>query len=128
MKTAEQRLADAGVDLQDLGMTDAEMGMDMDMDMLMSTKAFDRMFIDMMIPHHQGAIRMARMELADGRDPELRKLAGAIIAAQSKEIEEMNAWRKDWYGAESPAGGVPDEDMGSHMSEQEQEHGMEHSG
>ena len=128
MKTAEQRLADAGVDERDLGMTEAEMGMDMDMDMLMSTEGFDRMFIDMMIPHHQGAIRMARMELADGQDPELRKLAEAIIAAQSKEIEEMNAWREDWYGEPSPAGGVPDEAMGSHMSDEEQEHGMDHSG
>ncbi len=128
LKAAEQRLADADVDQRDLGMSDAEMGMDMDMDMLESTEAFDRMFIDMMIPHHQGAIRMARLELADGQDPELRELAETIIAAQSKEIEQMNAWRKAWYGEASPAGGVPDEDMGSHMSDDEQEHGMDHSG
>ena len=128
MKTAEQRLADAGVDQRDLGMTDAEMGMDMDMDMLQSTPGFDRMFIDMMIPHHQGAIRMARMELADGQNPELRDLAEAIIAAQTKEIEQMNAWREDWFGAPSPAAGVPDEDAGPHMSDEEQEHGMDHSG
>lgn len=128
MQAAEQRLADAGVDQRDLGMTDAEMGMDMNMDMLDSADGFDRMFIDMMIPHHQGAIRMARMELADGQDPELRELAETIIAAQAKEIEQMNAWREDWYGETSPAGGVPDEDMDSHMSQQEQEHGMDHSG
>jgi uncharacterized protein (DUF305 family) len=53
----------------------------------------------MMIPHHQGAIRMARIELAQGEDEELTELATAIIEAQSHEIEEMNSWRERWYGA-----------------------------
>lgn len=110
LEKAQSRLADEGLKPEDLGMSDAEMGMDMDMDMLTSSAAFDRTFIDMMVPHHQGAIRMARIELARGKDPELRSLAEAVVAAQSKEIEQMNAWRKQWYGTVSPAGGVPEED------------------
>ena len=90
-----------------LGLDSHMAGMDMDMDALDSARPFDREFIDQMIPHHQGAIRMARIELAEGQDEETRDLAQAIITAQSGEIEAMNAWREEWYGAPSPAGGVP---------------------
>ncbi|MDX8150203.1 DUF305 domain-containing protein [Patulibacter brassicae] len=90
-----------------LGIPMDDMGMSMDMGSLAKAKPFDRAFIDMMIPHHQGAILMARAELQKGKDPELKKIATAIVAAQTKEIEQMNSWRKQWYGTESPAGGVP---------------------
>jgi uncharacterized protein (DUF305 family) len=92
------------------GMSMSEMGMDMSATDLEGATPFDREFIDMMIPHHQGAIVMARAELAEGEDEEARALATEIIEAQSTEIEQMNAWRTDWYGAPSPAGGVPVED------------------
>ncbi|MDQ3164190.1 MAG: DUF305 domain-containing protein, partial [Actinomycetota bacterium] len=62
-----------------------------------------------LIPHHQDAIRMARKEISGGSDEELKELAGSIVETQSKEIEDMNDWREDWYGAPSPAGGVPAE-------------------
>lgn len=93
-----------------LGLDEQMMGMDMDMGALEMAKPFDREFIDMMIAHHQGAIRMARIELAQGSDQEAKDLANDIIAAQSREIEAMNQWREQWYGAPSPAGGVPAED------------------
>jgi len=107
MRALDQRLADDGAAKGSLGMDDSMIGMDMDATALDDAEPFDRAFIDMMIPHHQGAIRMARMQLDQGTDAETRRLAEAIIAAQSKEIEQMNAWRKEWYGETSPAGGVP---------------------
>lgn len=92
-----------------LGLEAHESGMEADMTMLEQAKPFDEAFIDMMIPHHQGAIRMARIVIGEGEDGELSVLAESIIEAQASEIVAMNQWRVDWYGAPSPAGGVPPE-------------------
>ena len=49
-------------------------------------------FIKGMIPHHQGAIDMAKVVLEHGKDPETRQLAKSIIKAQEAEIAMMNTW------------------------------------
>jgi uncharacterized protein (DUF305 family) len=52
----------------------------------------DRDFAAGMIPHHQGAIDMAKTVLQHGKDPDLRKLAQDIIKAQESEIAFLKAW------------------------------------
>ncbi|MFH8841766.1 DUF305 domain-containing protein [Streptomyces sp. NPDC017868] len=74
----------------------------------------DVMFAQMMIPHHQQALEMAK--LADGRaeDPEVKKLVAAIEQAQDPEIRKMKAWLKGWGKPESAG-----HSMGGMMSDQD---------
>lgn len=97
-----------GADHGGLGMADHEMGMDMDPMALDGAEPFDREFIDAMIEHHEGAIRMANVVLAEGDDPEVRDLAKLIVAAQSNEIDRMSEWRRRWYGSAAAAAGMSD--------------------
>jgi uncharacterized protein (DUF305 family) len=52
----------------------------------------DRDFLAMMIPHHQGAVDMARIVVENGKSPEIRKFAADIMAHQRAEIDMMNRW------------------------------------
>lgn len=61
---------------------------------------YDRDFIDLMVPHHQSAIDMAKVAQAHATHAELKTLADAIIGAQEGEIAQMKDWRKAWYGSD----------------------------
>jgi hypothetical protein len=65
-----------------------------------------------MIPHHQGAIDMARVALRHAKDPWTRQLAEAVIVEQQREIAEMQAWLSR-RGVSVPSSGQPQHVMGA---------------
>lgn len=71
-------------------------------EMLKAADPFDRAFVDEMEPHHTGAVKMAEVVLESTKDADLRKLAEGIISTQTREIEEMNTFRTEKYGAPVP--------------------------
>ena len=72
------------------------MGGKEDMTALENATDFDKAFIEKMIPHHQLAIMMAQMLKSGTNRPEMLTLANNIIESQSKEIEQMREWYKEW--------------------------------
>ncbi|WP_328805753.1 DUF305 domain-containing protein [Sabulicella rubraurantiaca] len=66
----------------------------------------DEDFLAMMIPHHEGAVEMARLVLLHGRDPLTRQLAEGIMASQTVEIAAMRA-RLDALQAPGDASNYP---------------------
>ncbi len=62
----------------------------------------DRHFIEQMIPHHEGAVAMAKLALERSKRTEIKTLATAIINGQTKEIQDMTGWYKDWFGKDVP--------------------------
>ncbi len=59
--------------------------------------AFDKAFLEEMIVHHEGAIEMAEMLLANTQRPELKMLGENIIAAQTGEVQIMKDWLAAWF-------------------------------
>lgn len=57
-----------------------------------SGETVDQAYIAKMIAHHEGAVEMAEVALRDSRDPEIRRMAQAVVDAQTREIAEMRAW------------------------------------
>ena len=66
----------------------------------------DQHFIVQMIPHHEGAIEMAKVALERSKRPEMLSLANSIIEAQQKEINDMRTWYEEWFGSTVPSGGI----------------------
>jgi uncharacterized protein (DUF305 family) len=60
---------------------------------------YDRMYVDMMIPHHEGAVALAREAKVKSQRPEIRDLSQRIIDIQQGEIEMMSRWKSDWAKA-----------------------------
>lgn len=81
-------------------MSEAMTAMDEGMHNAEYTGEPDRDFVTMMIPHHQGAIDMAKALLLYGKDPQMRRLAQEIIIDQQSEIQLMQLWLKQ-HGARS---------------------------
>lgn len=66
--------------------------------------SIDQAFIDMMVPHHEAAVAMAKLAVEEAERPELRDMANEIIAAQSAEIDQLRGWREEWFGsADTPS-------------------------
>ncbi|MEE1815457.1 DUF305 domain-containing protein [Streptomyces sp. SP18ES09] len=65
----------------------------------------DVMFAQMMIPHHEQALEMAKLAEGRAEDPEVKRLVTAIEQAQDPEIQKMRAWLKGWGRPESAAHG-----------------------
>ncbi len=88
--TSEVPMEMSAGDMEAMGMTDpAE---------LANKDPFDRAFIDAMIPHHESAIEMSQVAYRESDNPEIRALAEGIVEAQTREIGQMEGWRKEWYG------------------------------
>uniref|UniRef100_UPI003983844A DUF305 domain-containing protein n=1 Tax=Gaiella sp. TaxID=2663207 RepID=UPI003983844A len=94
------------------------------------TVPFDQAFIDAMVPHHEQAIEMAMDAKAAGlSEPALVQIADAVIATQQQEIDQMKAWREEWFGSATidPAGadalGMSIDEMG--MSDTRMDFGAE---
>ncbi len=66
------------------------------------TGDIDRHFIEQMIPHHEDAVAMSELALTRAEHPELKQLAETVIRDQTREIEQMSAWYRSWYGIEAP--------------------------
>ena len=80
-------------------------------DQLAQQHPFDRAFIDSMIPHHASAIDMASVALMRSTNPEIKRIARAIVDAQSQEIGHMIQWRKLWYPGSTGMAGSMVEDL-----------------
>lgn len=100
----KQWYPDAGPDpVMYHGQAQHAMSPEMQADMMMSADLgtadanFDLRFINGMIPHHEGALDMAKQVLEQSDRPELQQLAQAILSTQQQEIDQMKQWQQDWY-------------------------------
>lgn len=97
--TASQNETKAQNTTADNKQMNQESGMNhsMAMDLGPADANYNLRFIDAMIPHHQGAVDMAKEALPKSRHPQIKKLANDIIKEQNKEIAQMKQWRQAWY-------------------------------
>lgn len=98
LTAAETRLANAGAERGSLGLPDHMAGMSGDTASLKTVDRFDEAFLKLMIPHHEGAVAMSKVLLANGQDPDLKAIAQAILVAQEEEISQM----RSRLGADAP--------------------------
>lgn len=82
----------------------------------------DKHFIEQMIPHHEGAIDMAKLAKERSKLPEILTLSDSIIQSQSDEIDQMKKWYKNWYGSDIAT--TSDDGMGMGMGRGMMQGGM----
>ncbi len=70
--------------------------------MMMTGDAADRHFLEMMVPHHDGAVKMADLAIKRSKNPAILQLAETIKRDQTLEITKMRDWYKQWYKVELP--------------------------
>ncbi len=109
MRREDEALETAGIERGSLGISDHMEGMEAGVKRLETVKPFDEAFLKLMIPHHEDALPMAKIELDKGEDPELKALAQEITDEQTREIAEMRKHLAD-------AGGSGDDAMEDHGS------------
>ena len=111
MKSIHERLFEAKLEPDPgahdgLGLSAAEAGMTHDAqtnETLRAADPFDRAFVDEMVPHHEGAVKMSGVVLKSTKDARLRELAEDIVSTQKREIEQMNSFRVKKFGGPVPA-------------------------
>jgi uncharacterized protein (DUF305 family) len=101
LRTVRDVIQEAGVEEGDLGLSRSEQGMDHDPAELRDVADFDCAFLEMMIPHHEGAITMARAELSSGIHAELRRMSENIVDSQSSEVRQMKRFQRQWCDSSS---------------------------
>jgi uncharacterized protein (DUF305 family) len=99
----------AGMDHDQMGHGSMRMGSGgMAKQMVMENgKYSDKAFIAAMVPHHQGAIEMARVALGNAEHEGVKELSQNIVSTQQSEIEELKSIKKEEFGTS----GVPMEQM-----------------
>ena len=70
---------------------------------LRAAKPFDRAFIDAMIERQEATTAMAETEIDDGGDPVMRRLATRVAGSAARESQQLQGWRRAWYGSGSQA-------------------------
>ncbi|GAA0964915.1 DUF305 domain-containing protein [Acrocarpospora macrocephala] len=79
----------------------------------------DVQFAQMMIPHHEQAVEMAKLAATQAADPEVKDLAAKIEAAQDPEIKTMTGWLSAWGKPAVPEGGHSGHSMPGMMTEED---------
>jgi uncharacterized protein (DUF305 family) len=62
----------------------------------------EQQFMEQMTSHHMDAIQMAQLAQDKAKNKQVKSLAGGILTAQNKEVNEMKSWYKQWYGKDMP--------------------------
>ena len=94
MRVVRDVLAKAGLEAGDLAVPRTSL----DLRELRNATDFDRAYIDLMIPHHELAIRMGRAEREQGMHADLRRTATDVSDLARFQIRQMKRWRRAWYG------------------------------